>query len=174
MKLNFVKFIFEKTKMKTIIKFLCAAFFLSSCKNEKSDSADKELYDETLNGSYTYYQNSNTILNAAGNSPHGTFKLKFNGTAQAALDSTGKLPVGSEFPTGSLIVKEIYSGGTSLTLYAIMKKAPGNVNAGSNWLWSEYKPGGETVVSVTDKGSGCISCHSGNVNRDLTNSFDLH
>lgn len=160
--------------MKTIINMLFAVLIFSACKNEKSSSADKELYDETVNSSFTYYQNNNAILNAAGNSPHGSFKLKFNGTAQAALDSSGKLPVGSEFPSGSLIVKEVYSGGTSLSLYAIMKKAPGNANAGSNWLWSEYKPDGETVFSVTNKGSGCIGCHSGNINRDLTNSFDLH
>lgn len=164
----------KKNMLKNICSFLCVLLILSSCKKDKSDSADKELYDETINSSYIFYQNSNAILNAAGNSPHGSFKLKFNPVAQSALDSTGKLPSGNQFPSGSLIVKEVYGGGTSLSLYAIMKKAPGNVNAGSSWLWAEYKPGGETIVSVTDKGSGCIGCHSGNTNRDLTNSFDLH
>lgn len=157
-----------------ILLWLIIPLILASCKSDKSTSADKELYDETVNSSYTYYQNNNTILNAAGNSPHGSFKLKFNGTAQSALDSTGKLPTGSAFPNGSLIVKEVYAGGSSLSLYAVMKKSPGNANAGSNWLWAEYNPGGETVVSISNKGSGCIGCHSGNVNRDLTNSFDLH
>lgn len=154
--------------------FLLAVCLHSACKKDKSSSEDKELFDEMVNNSYTYYQNSQAILNAAGISPHGNFKLKFNATAQAALDSTGKLPAGSSFPSGSLIFKEVYGSGTALSLYAIMKKAPGNSNAGSNWLWAEYKPDGETIVSVKEKGSGCISCHSGNVNRDLTNSFDLH
>lgn len=153
---------------------LLLPLMLIACKNDKSTSDDKTLYDETVNSSFTFYQNNDILLNAAGNSPHGNFKLKFNGTAQSALDSTGKLPAGNEFPSGSLIVKEIYGGGSALSLYAIMKKAPGNANAGSNWLWAEYKPGGETVVSVSNKGSGCVGCHSGNTNRDLTNSFDLH
>ena len=82
-------------------------------------------------------------------------------------------PAGNTFPSGSIIVKEVTSGG-SVSLYAVMKKDPGNDNAGNGWLWGEYNPDGSTAFSVSKKGDGCISCHSGSPNRDLVRTFDLH
>ncbi len=153
------------------------AFIISfhSCKkDDKGSPEDETLYGEVTSASKNYYQNANTLA-AAGNSPHGSFKLWFNATAKAALDTTGELPSGSSFPSGSLIVKEVQSGGAT-SLYAVMKKDPASANAGSGWLWAEYNTDGSVVISVTKKGSdgSCVSCHSGNTNRDLTNTFDLH
>jgi len=146
---------------------------VQSCKKDEDSKEDEALFAEIATAN-SYYQNA-AVLSPAGNSPHGSFKLRFNGTANAALDSTGELPVGGSFPSGSLLVKEVVSNGTT-SLYAVMKKDPGSVYAGSGWLWAEYNPDGSTVISVTKKGTDgeCVSCHSFNTNRDLTNTFDLH
>lgn len=156
-----------------ILTMLSISLFAVSCKKDDEDEmADKELYNEVSSASYTFYQGG-AILSAASASPHGSFKLKFNATAAAALDSTGELPAGNSFPNGSLLVKEVYNG-TSLSLYAVMKKSPGDNNAGSGWVWAEYEPGGSVVFSAGKRGDGCISCHSGTPNRDLVRTFDLH
>ena len=55
-----------------------------------------------------------------------------------------------------------------------MKKDPSNGNAGSGWVWAEFKTDGSAAFSTSKKGDGCISCHSNNPNRDLTRTFDLH
>ena len=110
----------------------------------------------------------------AAGSPHGNFRLKFNSIAAAVLTDSGRLPVGGEFPEGSLVVKEVMSG-TSVALYAIMRKdTKSKYRSSENWLWGEYLPGGDVIVSAGEKGTQCTSCHSSGTNRDLVRSFDLH
>ncbi len=141
----------------------------SSCSKEKISS---NLYEESIASDLVFYQNTDVILSPAGSSPHGPFKLKFNEKAKSQLGSDGKLPDGATFKNGSLIVKEIYSGST-LQLIAVMKKNDSKYS-GEGWLWAEYKPDGTAVYNISDKGKSCIACHSASINRDLTNSFDLH
>jgi len=166
-----------KSTLIKIAVIITVVFAINSCKDDDDDqpappSADKSLYDAVVAAGYTYYQGGNT-LPPASPSPHGSFKLRFNATAQAALDSTGELPVGNTFPTGSILVKDVYAGG-SLALFAVMRKDPANANAGSGWLWAEYNIDGTVITSLTSKGSGCVSCHSSADNRDLVKTFDLH
>jgi Cytochrome P460 len=168
-----------KKSILTLVAIATIFIIIQSCKKDKDEDttiqADTDLYNEIKNVSgYTYYEGGDT-LSPLGGSPHGIFKLRFNTTAHAALDSTGKLPVGGTFPTGSVIVKEKIVG-SNATLFAVMKKDPSNTNAGSGWLWAEYNTDGSTQSSVTLKGgtNGCVSCHSFSPNRDLTKTFDLH
>lgn len=156
--------------------FVLALFFSiasTSCKDPEATSEDQAIIDEVLAGNLLNYQNNDVVLTAAGNSPHGSFKLLFNQTAWDALDSTGKLPVGATFPDGSLIVKEVIKGG-STDLFAIMQKKPSSSLSNQGWLWNEFEPNGDLIISVSDKGDACVGCHRGNTNRDFTNSFDLH
>ena len=141
-----------------------------SCKKKKTNEA---LYEEAKSGSLTFYKGKDTLWDPKGGSPHGYFKLKFNQTALNALGADGKLPAGQTFPDGSVIVKEIYSGG-SITLYAVMKKDPKSKFASNKWVWGEYKPNGKVVIGVNKEGKDCVSCHTSGVTRDLTLSFDLH
>jgi hypothetical protein len=149
-----------------------------SCTSDHSEpdpddeTTDAQLFAEISASGYTYYQNGN-ILAAASASPHGSFKLRVNSIAAAVLDANGELPAGSSFPTGSIVVKEVYSGST-LTLYAVMKKVPTNKNAGSGWIWAEVKTDGNYVYSTMSKGDQCVSCHSASQNRDLVRTYDLH
>ena len=157
----------------TISLIAASVVAMQSCKKNKTDTdADNALYSEITGSGYSYYQSGN-ILPGVSPSPHGSFKLRFNATAVSALDSTGELPTGNNFPTGSIIVKEVYDG-SNISLYAVMKKDPSNGNAGSGWVWAEFHPDGSAAFSTGKKGDGCISCHNGSPNRDLTRTFDLH
>jgi hypothetical protein len=159
--------------MTGILFFLTITF--DSCKKKSQEPTDFEqlIFDKSTDPALSYYQNNNTLLSAAGNSPHGSFKLRFNSVAQAALGVDGKLPTGGSFPDSSIIVKEVFNGG-SLDLYAVMMKLPSHPESGSGWLWAEYEPDGDVIHAISKKGNGCIGCHAGNTNRDLVNSFDLH
>jgi Cytochrome P460 len=136
------------------------------------DATDESLFNEANESGYTYYQSGNTISPAA-QSPHGTYKLRFNSTALQALDGNSELPENGQFPNGSILVKEVYQNST-LSILAVMKKAPTDASAGDGWLWAEYRPDGSSAFSITAKGNGCISCHNDTPNRDLVRTFDLH
>lgn len=162
-----------KKTQTTLLLITLFVFLLQACKKDKAaENANKALFDQANAGGYTFFDSGN-LLSGAPPSPHGSFKLRFNATAAAALDTSGRLPVGASFPNGSIIVKEVYSG-NSISLLAVMKKDPGNANAGNGWLWAEYNTNGNVAFDVNKKGDGCIGCHSGTPNRDLTRTFDLH
>jgi hypothetical protein len=145
---------------------------VNACRKDKLNVTDKPLYEEISQSGFTYFQNG-SLLSGVSPSPHGAFKLKFNAIASAALDSTDRLPKGNKFPTGAVLVKEVYENGV-LRLYVVMKKDPSNQNQGTEWLWAEYNTDGSVDYSINKKGQDCIGCHSGGMNRDLTRTFDLH
>ena len=163
----------KKTAITIGLAFI-SILFIQSCEKDKIETKDSDvdLFNKVIQGGYIYYQGG-AILNPASPSPHGNFKLRFNATAFAALDTSGELPAGNSFPTGSVLVKELYNGGT-LTQYAVINKDPANPNAGSGWVWAEFNTSGTAVFSTANKGDGCISCHSGSPARDLVKTFDLH
>lgn len=169
-----VRFVFSKLySMKTINQLLVLATLaltFASCQKKK---LNEELYESSKATDLQFYKNNDTIYSGAGSSPHGSFKLKFNGIAVAALGADGKLHTGATFPNGSVIVKEVYTDGVP-SLYVVMKKDSESKFQGENWVWGEYKLDGTTVYSVADKGASCISCHSTGTNRDFVKSFDLH
>lgn len=165
----------QHSNLKAVWPILLAMLFsTTACRNDKVEQQfENDLYEEAANASgHSYFKNA-SLLSAAAPSPHGSFKLRFNATAQSALDSSGKLPVGKAFPDNSLIVKEVYNG-NNLELLVVMKKQSNHELAAGNWLWAEFKAGGEVDYSISKKGSDCTGCHGGNPNRDLTRSFDLH
>ena len=166
-----LRFLQKRTGL--LVTAVMFASILTSCGDDTTTkSLDGQLYDESTADGLIYYRNGE-VLAGQSPSPHGAFKLAFNDIAQAALDTSGELPVGAVFPEGSLIVKEIQTNGT-LSLLAVMKKESGNDNAAEGWLWSEYDPDGSVVIGVSKKGTSCTGCHGGSPNRDLTRTFDLH
>jgi len=162
-----------KKYIASVFRFSAFMVFVQSC--NKTTQEDKDLYNEIINTTgYTYYVGTPGIMSGAGNSPHGYERVRFNAIAQAALDSTGKLPSGASFPDGSIIVKDVYSSASgNINLYAVMKKATNNSAAGSGYLWAEFETDGKVAFSTSKKGDGCISCHSNYPHRDLTRIFDL-
>jgi hypothetical protein len=130
------------------------------------------IFEEINEAGFEYYQGG-TILSPASASPHGNFKLRFNQEALSSLDETGELPEGGTFIEGSVIVKEVYVNNV-LNIYAILKKAPSDVNAANGWLWSEIGPDGAVQYNIAGKGNACTSCHDDLPNRDFVRTFDLH
>jgi hypothetical protein len=130
------------------------------------------LYSEITQQGYTYYKNGE-VLNAASQSPHGSFKLRFNSIAASALDSMKELPPGNSFPQGSVIVKEV-TGSGGVSLYAVMKKDAASESSASGWVWAELNTDGTAHYSTANKGIGCTGCHSESPHRDLVRTFDLH
>jgi hypothetical protein len=149
---------------------ICLIIILQSCRNDKGpvpfQVTNESLYKLVQETAGTGYYQSGNVLPGAGNSPHGSFKLRMNNIAQTVLNSSGELPVAGIFPDSSLIVKELQLSGT--TQYAVMYKS------GKSWAWAEFSASGNPVYSVTSNGAACISCHSGTPNRDLVRTFDLH
>ncbi len=84
-------------------------------------------------------------------------RVRMNPTAFSVLQD-GRLPAGATFPDGSILFKEIVSAGTT-TLFAMIYKDRTNPLAGSGWLWAEYEPDGSVFFSISERGSGCVSCH---------------
>jgi hypothetical protein len=128
-------------------------------------SADAQLVAIFLRGEqYKAYRlfpdaDSVTMGTLNGSNAHQPMvRVSMNDVAFAALGS-GKLPQGSTFPDGSLIVKEIRQGG-STALFAVMYRDKLNPLSGQGWLWAEYAPDGSVVASIQSRGSGCVSCHS--------------
>jgi hypothetical protein len=165
-----------KRNLSVIIILVFFLLNFSQCKkNEEAVGADRELFDLANSGTgFTYFQ-TDSIRASSNPSAHNDYmRVKFNSIAAAALGSDGKLPSGSSFPNGSLIVKELFNSPTgSLELYAVMKKDSSDSNAGQNWLWAEYEPDAIVHFSVDRKGDGCTVCHGTSPHRDLTRVFDL-
>lgn len=148
-----------------------AATLLWSC-SKKAEGTDKEIYDKSVPTSgYTYYKNSNSLLDKSAGSGHSDPKLvvRFNAAAAVSLEGNGKVKQNATFAEGSLIVKDLYDKNNALTGYAIMYKKTGDANADSRgWLWGVYNADGTLRQSITKKGSGCTGCHSGAGNIDAS------
>jgi hypothetical protein len=103
----------------------------------------------------------NVDIIRSGSSAHQPFvRVSMNETAFGALQN-GQLPAGSAFPRGSIIFKETLAGaGGPAVVYSIMYKDPNNSNAGSGWLWAEYRPDRSVGYSISNRGGACTGCHA--------------
>lgn len=154
-----------------------------SCKKDQApianpapgETTDANLYEAVKSTSgYTYYRDNDSIKATSNATAHGSWiRVRFNSIAKAALTDNGKLPAGAEFPAGSIIVKEMYgSQQGGLRLLAVMQKNKNHALANDGWLWNEYEPDGKVFYSISEKGSGCVSCHGTN-DRDKVRTFEL-
>lgn len=136
-------------------------------KNPSLAFTDKSLLDSCKSVNYNYYKQDPVSLLSGLNGAHGAFKLRFNSIAYKALTDEGKIPSGSRFPEGSMLVKDVYRNG-KISLYALMYKREGS------WLWAEIEPGGAVHYSVNQNPDGCVNCHTQQGNRDLALSFHFY
>lgn len=125
--------------------------------------------------SYTLFPNADSVTSGTlnGSTAHQPLvRVSINTTAFNALQA-GILPAGTRFPNGSVVFKEIITGGQT-TLYAVMSKDSANSLAGNGWLWAEYYPDGRVAISVEGGGSACVSCHSREqgVQNDYVRTFE--
>jgi hypothetical protein len=94
-------------------------------------------------------------LDGAG--AHPSARVRINTPAAQSLEANGKLPSGGRFRSGSVIVKEITSGGQAGLLAVMRRDGP---NQGAGWQWAEYRPDGSVVYLISGRGGVCIECHS--------------
>ena len=131
---------------------------------------DKELLDMAQETSgFIWYKNSDALLNKSSGSGHSQpfLRTRYNTVAASMLDSTGKIISGSVFPEGSLIVKELFENSTTLDRYAVLYKKASDPNADAKgWVWGYINADGTVAEPASNKGKGCISCHSQNGNID--------
>ena len=144
--------------------FLALSTFHACKKKDDPTGIDKQLYDlATETAGFVWYKHSDSLLARSAGSGHSEpfLRTRFNATAATMLDSIGKVTPGSTFPDGSLVVKELFDDLTTLGRYAILYKQPTDDNADANgWVWGYLNANGSVVTSASDKGSGCIGCHS--------------
>lgn len=148
--------------------------YVISCaeKPEEGKSEDLILFEELNDNSFHFYQLKDTVLEPTGGSPHGPFRLRFNNPAFQALDTSGKLPEGSKFPDGSIVLKELISNG-KVSGYVALKKSNSHKSAEKGWLWYGFNKDGSIKYDKADKGNSCTGCHSAS-SRDFVLSFDIH
>lgn len=164
----------------SLLILLSIGLMLWSCNEYKADPYPQPvIHDSTFfrilrQNQFAYYKGKDTLWQPAANSPHGPFRLRFNRWATLSLDDNGKLAPGNTFRDSSIVVKELFDAGGTLTGYAGMIRLQTDSNATAGWVWGEYRLDGSVIESVQTKGSGCVSCHSQTPNRDLVRSFDLH
>lgn len=157
----------------TLFVLSVTLYVLSSCQKEET-AIDAALFKEVEAGGFIYYQGDNTVQQSNVQGGHSAyFRVRYNPIAFAALTDSGKIPIGSSFPEGSLVVKEQYSSITgSIKKFAVMKKS-NTSEASAGWVWAEYNADGSVNVSVSKKGETCIGCHTIN-SRDYNRIFDLY
>jgi hypothetical protein len=124
---------------------------------------------------YTLFPNADSVTSGTlnGSTAHQPMvRVSLNETAFGVLQN-GVLPSGSRFPNGSIVFKEIITGGQT-SLYAVMRKDSANALAGNGWLWAEYYPDGRVAISVERAGSACVGCHSleQGLQNDLVRTFE--
>ncbi len=158
--------IIENT-IKTAFSFtllIVVAFHLSSCKNDPPDGIDAQMYEMGRDAAgFVWYKNSSAQLNSSGLTGHSEPKqrTRYNMTAATVLTSEFKITEGAVFPTGSLVVKELYKSNGNLSTLAMLYKKPDAPEADADgWVWGYFDEKGDVRVAASDKGSQCRSCHS--------------
>jgi len=148
-----------------IIVAMCfgSIWTISSCKKE-AKGTDKELYDMAKEtAGFTWFKNSNALLNKSSGSGHSQafLRTRYNAIAATQLDSSGRIKAGAVFPEGSLIVKELNENASTLSRYAVLYKKQSSADADAKgWVWGYINANGTMAESASKKGSACISCHS--------------
>lgn len=168
--------------MKQMLFVLAVSLAVFGCKEDDAPTqtdltvTDSQLYLLAKNTtSKTFYKLSADTLSKGGNSAHPGPKLRtwYNATAAMQLSAQGIVKPSPIFADSSLIVKEIYNADGTLSLYAILFKMSSATNKGpGNWVWAELNPNGTPIISASEKGAGCASCHSSAF--DYTRMNDVH
>jgi hypothetical protein len=155
-------------RFRTVILFFTITVF--SCTDDTTNdpgsggTADEALFNTVTQTdpftSYALFPNADSVTSGTlnGSNAHVPMvRVSMNATAFGVLQGD-TLPAGSSFPNGSVVFKQIISGGQT-ALYAVMRKDSASAFAGNGWLWAEYGTDGSVVYSVENRGSACISCH---------------
>lgn len=155
---------------------------LNACKKDDDEpgsnkSTDEMLYDLAKSSDgFTWYKNSDALLDKSAGSGHGQplLRTRYNAKAATALDADGKIKAGTTFTDESLVVKELYDNANTPAIYAVMYKKTGHPDADAEgWVWAYLNVNGSVLTSAASKGSGCRGCHgqADHIDYTLMNKF---
>lgn len=162
----------KKTKLIALLAgTLLIALLNDACqKDEPAVGIDETMYTLSVpTTGFVWYKKSDVRLAKSSGSGHSSplFRTRYNDIAATMLDSNGKILAGASFPEGSLIVKELIENDNSISRYAVLYKQSSHASADANgWIWGYINSDGTVAIPASDKGDGCISCHSQSDNID--------
>ena len=158
----------------------CSGDSMTSPTTSEGRTADAALFTRVTESdpfrSYAPFPNlpGNASGILSGSSAHvPRIRVSMNALAMSVLRN-GRLPSGATFPDGAVVFKEVLADNGETSVYAVMVKDRGNALAENGWLWAEYRPDGETVFGLANRGNACTGCHAldqGSLN-DFVRSFE--
>ena len=167
---------YHRMHCKLLLAFLLSTIIFSGCKKEGTPTsvAQSTVTDADLltlvqsTTTTTYYRHSLKILPHSSGSGHSDFpflRTRYNTIAATQLDINGQVKKDAIFPDSSLIIKELFNADTTIGRFALLFKSTRALNADANgWVWAEIATSGTVAYSVSNKGAGCIGCHSAGIN----------
>jgi hypothetical protein len=169
-------------KMFLLIMTFCAV--IASCADSNNTMTqpaptqavtDAQVFETAKQTSgYTWYKNSDVLLGRTAKSGHTEpfMRTRYNSVAATMLDASAKVKAGAVFAEGSIITKELINADRSVNGYAVLWKRKQDPNADADgWVWGYVTGSGGVRHAVSNKGNGCIGCHSiaGHIDRTLMN-----
>ncbi len=127
-----------------------ASIVLAGCGDNQDDAGARRLLQEVRADDYRSWARAPGYeTRRSSNAPHSdAVDIYINPLVQATLEEGTNV---QSWPTGSVIVKDGFSG-SSLDLIAIMEKRT------DGWYWAEYDDDGDPDYS--GKPEICIDCHA--------------
>ena len=127
-----------------------ASIVLAGCGDNQDDAGARRLLHEVRADDYRSWARAPGYeTRRSSNAPHSdAVDIYINPLVQATLEEGADV---QSWPTGSVIVKDGFSG-SSLDLIAIMEKRT------DGWYWAEYDDDGDPDYS--GKPEICIDCHA--------------
>lgn len=136
---------------------------LPGCGDDQDPDGASELYDRVRAEDYTSWSRApGYATRQPTNAPHAdAVEIFLNDVVEGALAS----PAGAtEWPVGSIIVKDGYTSDDELEIVAVMEKRD------DGWFWAEYDAAsGESLFS--GKPATCLDCHDSG--SDFVRAFAL-
>jgi hypothetical protein len=135
---------------------------LAACRENDDPEGAGELLDQVQADEYRSWQRAPGYESrVASNAPHSDAVEIFVNDVVAGVLAEGSGP--TEWPIGSIIVKDGYTEAGELDLIAIMEKRE------SGWYWAEYSEDGTVLYSGAP--SICTDCHA--PGSDFVRAFPL-
>jgi hypothetical protein len=131
---------------------LSVAVVLAACTQDDDPEGARALWDKinTAPGFQTWQRAPGFASRKPSFTAHSDdVEIFVNDKISTALATRGSRPI-DEWPEGSTIVKEGFSGDTRKIVAVMEKRADG-------WFWAEYNGKGDSLYS--GRPSVCIDCH---------------
>lgn len=138
--------------MKQPTLLLCAIFLTTACGDDQSPDEGRALYERIQSESYQSFAKAPGYdTPQPSQAPHSDITQIFvNDVVAAALAANEPI---TEWPVGSLIVKDGYDSDNDLAVIAAMDKRE------DGWFWAEWLDPTDSSTDFSGKPELCLDCH---------------